>query len=300
MIRCRGSGPGGSVKSAPALPRPRPLLPRLRVDARVLRHRRPKRLLPPPPLRRTPSPSRKLVPRPFAAVRRPTSRRNRRSMTPPLRLRPRLPQPLRRCTLPRSRLLHHLRRLRPSRLRPSRSPSRCRRPVTVTRPPLLSPRSRRNQPRRPVRRRLRAHRRRSPCRRPTRAPRRARTARRIRTAPHTARPERPRDHRVRRCVPRRPGCRIGRVRPAQGCRRARALVRVAGISAGHARSPQPRRRSVGRQSARPAVVHRVQVVEPRVQALRRALAGTRVVVVARRASEGRSIRPPSTPTSRRR
>ncbi len=107
-------------------------------------------------------------------------------------------------------------------------------------------------------------------------------------------------HRVRHCVQPRQDCRIVRAQRGLVCRHAAGPVRAAGTSAVRVQWRRRHRRSVAHQFVRQVVVRHVPPVPgPQVRALRRALAATRVVAVARRASAARSTRPRLTPISRR-
>ncbi len=305
MIRCPGSGPGGSVKSAPALRVLPHLLPPRRVAARVLRpppnrqHRHLLRLRKQP---RTLRPPTLLARLPFVAARPPTSPRSRPSMTPPPLPRPRFTPRPRRHTRPPWPPLHHrlrrpLRSLRRHRFKPPR------RTTTVASPRRLANllplrrhllRLRHPHPLLCVlrlwparRRRLRVRcRRRTPARRPP--PIRGAAADRRR--------------RVRRCVQLPPVCLTVRVPPVPVCRRAGVPARVA-VPTPAVRVPWrlPRRRSVARRCVRPVLpADSVRAVDRRQPVARRVPVATRVVAVARRASVAPSIRRPSMRTSRRR
>ncbi len=285
MIRCRGSGPDGSVRSALARPRLLPLHPRLRVGERASpRLPSSRSRLRRSSLRTQQKPN--MVRRPCAAERRLTSRRNRPSMIRLLPSRPtRLPRLLPRTPRPWQPPLR--RRQRPSPLHLRRY--RMHRPRVMH--PLLP---RRHLPLTPCRRHVRH---RSP------APRRRRSnrclpmpaPRRVRSRAPAAGP------RARRCVPRLQDCPIVRVRQAPAFRPAVAQVRVAATSVGRARSRPRRRPSVVRVCVRPAAArHGRPVPALRARVLRHEPAGILVAAVARRASAVRSIRLRSMQTSRRR
>jgi len=292
MTRCHGFGHDGSARSAPALPGPPHLLPRLRVAARVplplLSQRSPRPRLPPmqPWLMRLPATRR--AHRPCAAGRLRTWRRSRRSMTPspPPRLRP--APPLRLCGPRRSPLPH----------RPSTSRRRHRSNRPQHRTPVVDPhRAQRPLPRRRHHRRLLRVRRRSPAHhRPCRC-RRLTPARRPRHTAPVARLHRP----GLRCAPRRQVYPTGHALRVPVCRRVVARARVLAATAA-VRAPwhRPRRHLAVLPRVRPAVVRRGLVVAPRPPAVRRGLVVIRAVVVARRASVARWIRPQSMRTSRRR
>ena len=276
----------------PARPRLRRLLPRLRGAGRALRL--PQSLSSSPPHRsKRPIRNRLPVHRASGGARLPTSPPSRRSTTPLLLPRPKSlrqskrptpPPPLRRRRpLPIRRLPDMQLPSAPPLLRQPRPfPSRLRRARVDLRRPLLLLFAKRRQR---VPRRLPAHRRRSPrCR--SRMPARPRVPLQARHPP------------VRRCALRRPVSRIDRVQPGQGSRRVAVPDRVA-ASVVRVRLPRPRHRSVGRRFAPPPAVPHVPV-DRRRPVVRRARVVIRVVVVARRGSVGRSIRLPSTRTSRRR
>lgn len=277
MIRCRESGPGGSVRSALARPRPQRLLPRLRADARASRRPPSSRSLPPRSslrMRLRPSMVRQL----FAVGRRRTSPRNRPSTTqrqPPRltrlpRLRPRTPPPWR---PPRRRLPRLLlsRRQRPHMPRPM---STC----------LLLPRRRR--PRIHCRRRVR-HRLPAPRRPPSSRCHHTPVRRRARSKALAA------AHHVRPCVLPRRGCLIARARQAPASRPAVVPAKVAETSVGRARWRPQRLPSAVPAFVRQAGVRRVQLVLVvlRAPVQRHAPAGILAAVVARKASAARSIRP---------
>lgn len=287
MIRCRGSGHGGSARSAPDLPRPPPLRLRLPAAGRVLLRPPHRPLLHWSPL--LPSCRRMLnmpVRPPCVGARQLTSQRSRPSTTPlpRLRLRP-SPQPP-----PPTRPQSSPPRRRSTSRRPHRWSRRWRRmtALLVLRPPMAwrclrcRHRSRRVLRRWPVRRR------RSQCPRRTPAPprpRKAPVARRLRL--------------VRRCVRRLPVCPTDRALLVPACRRAAVQVRVVAHSVARVPLRQPHHRSAVRLCVRPVVALRVLVVVHQGPAPRRVLVVIRAAVAARRASVGRSIRPPLMPTFRR-
>ena len=272
MIRCHGSGHGGSARSAPALPRPPPLRLRLPVAGRVLSRPPRQPLLHPSPLlqtcRRMPNTP---VRPPCADARQPTSQRSRPSTTQPLRLRlkpwPKLPLPTRPQSPPqrrRSMSRHpHLwsrrwRRMTALLVRRRQMAWRCLR--------------RRHRLRR-VLRRWPVPRRRSRC------PRRTPALHRPHRAPVARRPRL-----VRRCVRRLPVCQTDRALLAPDCRRAAVQVRAVAPSVARVPLRQPHRRLAVRLCVQPAVALLVLAVVSRGPAPRRVPVVIRAAVAARRAS----------------